>query len=117
MHKVILGLQPLEPGWREFRIAPVPGGGLDWAEGGHVSSYGECSVRWMTKPSQNGDPYRTFTMLAKIPPNSSAQVQLPGEEEVRTVKSGTYTWEIDFVPDVWPPRAEASDFVNADDEL
>ncbi|KAL3480410.1 bacterial alpha-L-rhamnosidase domain protein [Aspergillus californicus] len=118
MHQVILGLKPLEPGWRLFEIAPVPGGGLLWAEGGHVSSYGECFVKWTVKPNgQLSDSHQRFTMWAKIPPNTSARVRLPGKGKAEHAGSGTHVWETDFIPDVWPPRAEGSSFVDADDAL
>ncbi|KAL2819278.1 bacterial alpha-L-rhamnosidase domain protein [Aspergillus cavernicola] len=117
MHRVILGLRPLEPGWRRFKIAPVPGGDLQWAEGSHVTSYGECYVKWAVKPSPSANAYQRFTISVRIPPNTSADVHLPGKKEVEFVQSGTYTWETDFMPDTWPPRAEESRFVHADDEL
>ena len=33
LHQYVAGLQLLEPGYRRFRVAPRPGGGLTWARG------------------------------------------------------------------------------------
>ena len=46
MHRVIGGLAPASPGYRQLRIEPRPGGGLTWARTSHVTPYGLAEVSW-----------------------------------------------------------------------
>ena len=46
MHRVIGGLAPAAPGYRELRIEPRPGGGLTWARTAHLTPYGLAEVSW-----------------------------------------------------------------------
>ena len=41
----ILGVRPVEPGWKRVRIAPQPGD-LQWAEGAVPTPHGPIRVRW-----------------------------------------------------------------------
>ncbi|KAG5795634.1 hypothetical protein H9Q69_005313 [Fusarium xylarioides] len=41
MHTTIAGIQPLEPGWKRIRIAPVPGGTITSCHAQFISPYGE----------------------------------------------------------------------------
>lgn len=116
MHRNILGLRPLEVGWRVFAIEPIPGGGLTSAEGSFMSPYGDCRVRWAiadgTKPGT-----RLFSLFVVVPPNSKAEVRLPGTEDIIKVGSGRYDWTVSFVPEEWPPRAIYPPTMEPDDDL
>ena len=46
LYGTVVGLQLVEPGWRRFRVAPRPGGGLDWAEASLESPLGRIDARW-----------------------------------------------------------------------
>lgn len=46
MHCVIGGIRALQPGWKEFEIAPKPGGGITSAHVSHASPYGVINVSW-----------------------------------------------------------------------
>ena len=46
MHRVVGGLAPAAPGWRELRIAPQPGGGLSSASSRLDTPYGIASSSW-----------------------------------------------------------------------
>lgn len=115
MHGVILGLSIVEPGWKVFRVAPVPGAALKWAEGSYLSGYGECAVRWEIRDA--GGEQKLFWMRVKVPLNTTAQVKLPGSDEVKVVGSGTYTWEASYKAEAWPPRAICPPTIAADDDL
>ncbi|KAL1961235.1 hypothetical protein VTO42DRAFT_3181 [Malbranchea cinnamomea] len=119
MHRNIAGLRPLEPGWRTFAIEPVPGGGLKWAEGKFVSSYGECYVKWEIRSDRpsGDDGTLVVRVTAQVPPNTSAKVKLPGSNSILTVGSGSYQWEVPFTPQTWPPRALYPPELPRDDEL
>ena len=48
LHRYVAGIQTLDdaPGYRRFRVAPQPGGGLTWAEAVHDSPYGRIESSW-----------------------------------------------------------------------
>ncbi len=46
LHRVVAGLAPLAPGYREVRFAPRPGGGLTHAAARHRSPYGMVGISW-----------------------------------------------------------------------
>ena len=72
-----------EPGYKAFRIAPMPGGGLTWAKVSHVSPYGKIIVHWEIKD-------HTFILNATIPEGTTAEILLPdGSRDTYT--AGEYT--------------------------
>jgi alpha-L-rhamnosidase len=115
MHGVILGLGIVEPGWKVLKVAPVPGAKLKFAEGRYLSGYGECVVRWEIRGGEGEG--KLFWLRVKVPPNTTAQVKLPGSEDVKTVSSGTYTWEVPYQAEAWPPRAIYPPIIPRDDDL
>ena len=60
LHRTIGGLAPLEPGYRRFRVAPRPGGGLIHAATSLETPYGagagRLAGRWRTPHDHGGDP-------------------------------------------------------------
>lgn len=69
-YRRICGLEATEPGYRRFRIRPIPGGGLTWAECTHESPYGKITVHW----EQGGDHFR---LHAEVPEGTDCDVILP----------------------------------------
>ena len=90
LHRAVGGLMALEPGYRRLRIAPMPGGDLQHASTSHRTPYGLASVHWRIE----GDELH---VQAQVPPNTRAEVRLPGQEPVE-VGSGAYAWSIPFKP-------------------
>jgi alpha-L-rhamnosidase len=76
----IAGLQPLPeaPGWKRFRIAPVPGGGLTSATASLQTPYGLASSAWKIVAG-------AMHLSVRIPANTSALVVLPAADPA-TVK-------------------------------
>ena len=71
-------------GENHFRIMPVPGGSLTFAEANYRSIYGEVSSRWEKTPE--GISYQIT-----IPANTTAEIILSdGTRQI--VTSGTYRW-------------------------
>ncbi len=70
LHQHTAGLQLLEPGYRRFRVAPRPGGGITWARASHRSPYGPIELRW----EQHTD---RFDLKLTVPPGTTADVELP----------------------------------------
>jgi alpha-L-rhamnosidase len=52
MHKVIGGINPLEPGYSRVLIAPKPGGGLTWASTSLDTPHGTVAVTWRNEAGQ-----------------------------------------------------------------
>ncbi|TMB93698.1 MAG: alpha-L-rhamnosidase, partial [Chloroflexi bacterium] len=82
LYGTVIGLQIIEPGWRRFRVAPRPGGGLGWVEAHLESPHGPIDARW----EQRGD---RLEIEVGIPPGATADVVLP-TGEARTLTSGRH---------------------------
>jgi alpha-L-rhamnosidase len=83
LHQYIAGLQLLEPGYRRFRVAPRPGGGITWAEATHRCPSGRIRARW----DQHGDHVR---LQVEVPPGTVAEVVLPSGTTA-TLPAGRHT--------------------------
>lgn len=76
------GLEMIEPGYKRFRIAPIPGGNLTWAKVSHICPYGEIKSDWNIQES-------VFTLNVQIPADTTAEIILPdGTKE--EYESGSY---------------------------
>ncbi|MET7988444.1 family 78 glycoside hydrolase catalytic domain [Streptomyces sp. NPDC005281] len=71
LHRCTAGLQPLEPAYRRFRVAPVPGGRLTSASAALESPYGRIEVAWRIETEG-------FRLEVTVPPGTSAEVVVPG---------------------------------------
>lgn len=96
MYRRLAGLAPDAPGYRRLRIAPVPIAGLDRAWARHETPYGMAEAGWTASDGQ-------LQVRAVVPANTTAVVELPGEEPVE-VGSGTHEWMIN---DPRPAREES----------
>ena len=84
----VVGLNPDEenPGWKHFIVKPQPGGDLTFARGEYKSIRGTIVSDWKIEG-------KTFKLSVTVPPNCTATVIMPGEEEGKTIESGTYQFE------------------------
>jgi alpha-L-rhamnosidase len=71
LHEYLAGLAPGTPGYRTMLVRPRPADGIDWARASHDSPHGHHSVEW------NADP-RRLEVTVEVPPNTFADVVLPG---------------------------------------
>ncbi|WP_406151288.1 alpha-L-rhamnosidase [Streptomyces sp. NBC_01012] len=71
MYANIAGIAPGAPGFREILVRPRPGGGVTRAGGRFHSRYGPVTTRW--RKDADG-----FTLDVGVPPNTSAEVWVPG---------------------------------------
>jgi alpha-L-rhamnosidase len=97
MHQTIAGLKALEPGWKRFRVAPIPGGDLTYAKAHYLSPYGWIHTSWALK---NG----SILLEVTVPPNTTAEVVVPGENDGMpvVVGSGKHVFEKRFELPEWP---------------
>lgn len=85
MFRTFTGIAPTSPGFKTFRIAPVPGEGMTCARRTFESEHGTIVSDWK---KENGK----FRLHVEVPCNTTATVVLPsGKEE--TVGSGAYDYE------------------------
>ncbi|MEL7978076.1 glycoside hydrolase family 78 protein [Isoptericola sp. F-RaC21] len=73
LHRVVAGLAPLEPGYRTFRVAPRPGGGLIRAQARHVTPYGTAEVAWRIEDGE-------LVVRCVVPVGTTAELDVPGLE-------------------------------------
>ena len=94
MHQVIGGIAPAAPGYRELRIAPVPGRGVTSAECTLRTPYGTARCAWAIDGTR-------FSLEALVPPNTTAVAVLPGGDgEPRIVAAGNHHWDYEVGPEV-----------------
>ena len=68
-----LAPDPAFPGFKRVRIRPQPVPGITWARASHESPRGPMSVAWRWDGA-------TFTLDVDLPPNTSAEVRMPGRD-------------------------------------
>jgi alpha-L-rhamnosidase len=90
LHTYVAGIRPPQDpdqgtvGYREFTIAPMPGGGLTDARASFDSPYGTITAAWRLE----GD---AFTLDVTVPPGTAADVRLPNGRTFRALP-GTHTY-------------------------
>ncbi|WP_456284380.1 glycoside hydrolase family 78 protein [Microbacterium sp. JZ70] len=70
LYRRVAGLEPLEGGYRRFRVAPLLGGGLTSAEGAVMTPYGRARSSWTLEQDR-------FTLSVDVPVSASCVVELP----------------------------------------
>lgn len=82
MYRRILGVEPIEGGYKKFKVQPLLSCGLEHAEGKTRSAYGDISVAWKNKDNK-------FEIEIEVPFGSECQLILPnGEKEI--LRSGKH---------------------------
>jgi len=85
LHRSVAGLAPAEPGYRRIVVRPLPGPGLTSARARHDTPYGRAEVGWRIDADR-------FELDVVVPPNTEAEVWVPGSVEPVVVGSGTRTF-------------------------
>jgi alpha-L-rhamnosidase len=90
LHRVVAGLAPASPGYRQIRFAPRPGGGLTHASARHRSPYGEVSIAWRIEGDELvvETTVPTGTTATLDLPGRAAEAQGPGSHAVRVPLAG-----------------------------
>ncbi|WP_020076397.1 glycoside hydrolase family 78 protein [Cryocola sp. 340MFSha3.1] len=99
LHRVVSGIQAMEPGYRRILIAPQPGGGLTRVSARHDTVHGQVAVTWRIEEG-------VMTVDLTVPSGTEALVRLPLHPEAAevTVEAGTHTWRYSA------PGAERPDY-------
>ncbi|OAA59730.1 alpha-l-rhamnosidase [Niveomyces insectorum RCEF 264] len=102
LHECVAGVSPLDPGWKTFRVSPIPGGSITSADATYETPYGRLECRWSIS---DGDRFQLHVL---VPSNSRALVVLPHERtdngSGKWVGSGRHAFESrwDNLSN-WPP--------------
>ena len=83
LYRRIAGLEASSGGYRTFRVAPVPGGGITHAEASVESPYGLIRTTWRIENGQ-------FVQDVFVPVSTECTVTLPGGK-TQILHSGAYT--------------------------
>lgn len=80
-YRSVLGIDLLEPGFKKILIRPQPDARMTWAKGSYNSPYGHIATDWIV----NND---SFTLAVTIPPNTEAEVYIPGNDSKKIYENG-----------------------------
>lgn len=84
LYRRVAGLEAVEPGYRRFRVKPVPGGDITWAKAETRTPYGTAAAEWKTENDQ-------LVITVTVPVGTSCEVVLPdGTGKV----CGSGTWQV-----------------------
>lgn len=83
LYRRCVGMEAMEAGWRRFRVAPVVGGELTWAEARTATPYGEACARWSLDDG-------LFVLTIHVPVGSMCEARLP-DGTVQELDSGDHT--------------------------
>lgn len=86
LYQTIAGINGVEPGYKRSRIQPQPGGGLTWARAKVETPYGALESAWEIADGK-------LRLNVTIPPNTRAEIWLPGAAAGQEVGAGRYTFE------------------------
>lgn len=82
MHRVVGGISPASPGYRDVLISPQPGGGLTEVETTLMTAAGRIAVQWTLDAGR-------LRVQAEVPADVRATVRLPGRADV-TIYGGQF---------------------------
>ncbi len=88
LYRRVAGLEPTSGGFRTFRAAPVPGGGLQFAKAEIKTPFGFAACEWT---HENG----IFTMTVTVPVGTICEAVLP-DGTTQNLASGTYTLQCKY---------------------
>ena len=83
LYRRVLGVEPVLPGYKLFKFAPLVGGGLTEADGTVGTPYGEIKAAWHI---ENGE----MTAEITVPMGTACTVTLPSGVE-QNLSGGSYT--------------------------
>lgn len=90
LYRRVAGLEALTPGWKRFRAAPVPGGGLTWAEAHTQTPFGTACSHWRMEGER-------FVLTVEVPAGTSCEAVLPDGTK-KTLAEGVHTLQCPYSP-------------------
>lgn len=90
LYRRIAGIEPVDGGYRRFRVAPRPGGGLTSARARVLTPYGAAGSSWTIVGG-------VMSLTVEVPVSTECEVELPDGRRV-VVASGVHEFEAALVP-------------------
>jgi alpha-L-rhamnosidase len=87
MHRVVAGLAPAAPGYREILVRPQVTAGLSSASARHLTPYGEAEVAWRRVHGR-------LDLRVVVPVGVTAHVHLPDASGAQAVTHGQHDWSV-----------------------
>jgi alpha-L-rhamnosidase len=87
LHRVVAGLAPAAPGYRELLVRPRPTAALTRAAASHITPYGKASVAWERNDGR-------LQLVVRVPVGASAEVYVPGAPGLVHVGHGDHQWDV-----------------------
>lgn len=84
LYRRVLGIETIQPGFKFFKIEPILGGGLTFAKGSIITSYGKIACSWKIEEDE-------FTIEIEVPVGTTCSVILP-DKTVKQTGSGNYSF-------------------------
>ena len=85
LYRRLAGLEPTQPGYRSFRVAPLPGGGISWVRCETQCAYGTIRVFWELVLEK-------IRLTVEVPVGCCCEVVMPDGYR-KNLDSGTHTIE------------------------
>ncbi|MGN6128215.1 MAG: family 78 glycoside hydrolase catalytic domain [Humibacter sp.] len=85
LYRRVAGIEPLEGGYRSFRVAPLLGGGITSAEASVKTPYGTASSSWRVEED-------VFRLRVEVPVSTTCTIELP-DGTVAKRESGSHEFE------------------------
>ena len=82
LYQRVAGLEALEPGYRRFRVRPLPGGGLTSASAEEETPYGRAACAWEIRGEE-------FLLSVTVPVSTRCEVMMP-DGTTHSLGSGEY---------------------------
>jgi len=86
LFEYVVGIRPLQPGFREFEIKPVIGGSLKWAQGEYETEYGKITSRWQREKEH-------VRIICSVPEKTVCHLVLPDGDH-KQLSAGNYEFVI-----------------------
>ena len=86
LHRIVAGLAPAAPGYRELLVRPAVACNLDSASARHRTPYGDAEVSWERSDGR-------LRLQVVVPVGATATVHVPGRSEPTRVGHGTHVWQ------------------------
>lgn len=83
LYQRVAGIEPIEAGYQRFRVRPVLGGGLTWANGHVDTPYGRAGSSWSITGNR-------FDITVDVPFGTVCELTLPNGT-MRELSHGTHT--------------------------
>ena len=86
LYRRMAGIEPTSGGYRTFRVAPKPGGGITYAKAGVKTPFGRAAVYWQIVKDR-------FKVKVEVPVSTQCTLELPNGEK-HLLHSGTHEFTV-----------------------